>query len=633
MTNKVYADGKGLSYDYDAHGRLTKRTWARGINTFYSYDGWGNLTNTTYSDNTPTVTLAYDAMGRQVRAVDAAGVTTFAYDVFGSLTNETVVGVAGTNTIERFYDTFGRDMGYALNGVRQSTLAYDAATGRLASMQIPSIEEFNHHSPTPTLNSNFFTWSYLAGSDLKSSLTYPNGLTASWSYGNRGELLEANNASPTDTISQYTYTYDAVGRRISCAHSGSAFTSPDTNSYLYNIRSELTNATAAVNAAYRYGYDFDDIGNRMSSAECGVQSAEYVSNELNQYTNIVYSAVSPATCHLSPTYDPDGNQTLVKTATGIWSVTYNGENRPILWTQGTNTISMTYDRMGRRVTKNDQRFFYDGYLQICNFHSTTTTSDYNYFIWDPTEPVATRSLAWQRGTSVAYYTHDGNKNVSEVIASDGTLAAHYEYAPFGALTVQRGESYSANSWRFSSEYSDDEIGNVYYILRHYDPITGNWMMRDPAGELYGGLYGFCANNSISYWDSTGAFPPVLIPLGAAIAEEIARAAVAAAIAAAIAAVANQIADVTTMPRCPEPECLPCKPPVGTVGFRTDIVPPSKPHYPHKGTHTHLYIVNQSPVNKGCKCFWRPVKSIEGDIPPRGSVPMNGSPAGGGVTFK
>lgn len=112
-----------------------------------------------------------------------------------------------------------------------------------------------------------------------------------------------------------------------------------------------------------------------------------------------------------------------------------------------------------------------------------------------------------------------------------------------------------------------------------------------------------------------------------------RAAVAAAIAAAIAAAAKQITDVATRPRCPEPECLPCKPPVGTVGFRTNIGPPSKPHYPHKGTHTHLYIVNQSPVIKGCKCFWRPVQSIEGDVPPRGAVPMNGSPAGGGVTFK
>ena len=216
---------------------------------------------------------------------------------------------------------------------------------------------------------------------------------------------------------------------------------------------------------------------------------------------------------------------------------------------------------------------------------------------------------------------------------NGDIEAHYEYAPFGALTVSRGTFAAANPWRFSSEYAEDDTATVYYNYRHYDPIAGNWTMRDPAGELYGGLYGFCANNAISHWDSTGAFLPAFIPLGAAIAEEIARAAVAAAIAAAIAAAAKQITDVATRPRCPEPECLPCKPPVGTVGFRTDIVPPSKPHYPHKGTHTHLYIVNQSPVIKGCKCFWRPVQSIEGDVPPRGAVPMNGSPAGGGVTFK
>ena len=47
--------------------------------------------------------------------------------------------------------------GYALNGVRQSTIAYDPATGRLATMLASGCD-------TP------FTWNYLAGSDLKSSL-------------------------------------------------------------------------------------------------------------------------------------------------------------------------------------------------------------------------------------------------------------------------------------------------------------------------------------------------------------------------------------------------------------------------------------------------------------------------------
>ena len=92
VTNKVYADGMGPSYDYDANGRLTRRTWARGIVTDYAYDGWGNLTNTAYSDGTPTVSLRYDAMGRLVEARDAAGVTTFAYDAYGNVTNETVIG-------------------------------------------------------------------------------------------------------------------------------------------------------------------------------------------------------------------------------------------------------------------------------------------------------------------------------------------------------------------------------------------------------------------------------------------------------------------------------------------------------------------------------------------------------------
>ena len=32
---------------------------------------------------------------------------------------------------------------------------------------------------------------------------------------------------------------------------------------------------------------------------------------------------------------------------------------------------MSFDRMGRRVTKNDLRFVYDGYLQIANFELQT----------------------------------------------------------------------------------------------------------------------------------------------------------------------------------------------------------------------------------------------------------------------
>ena len=493
MTNKVYADGKGPKYDYTPDGKLSQRIWARGIATDYAYDGWGNLTNTVYSDDTPTVSLKYDVLGRQTEAYDAAGVTAFLYDSYGSLTNETVVGVAGTNIIERYYDNLGRDAGYALNGARQTTICYEPDKGRISTMGIPNI-----HSTTTTNLYNYFRWTYLEGSDLKSQLLYSNGLSTSWAYDANNQLLQVCNAAPTNTISQYDYVYDAAGRRISVSKFGTAFDHADTIAYAYNTRSELTNAVAVVDSNYRYSYAFDDIGNRETSSERGTNSV-YAANQLNQYT---------AVDGFTPQFDDDGNQTLVKTATGIWSVTYNGENRPVLWTLVNSStpnsstpplISMSYDRMGRRVIKNNQRFVYDGYLQVADNGGTV-------YIWDPTKKVATRPLVWFCGGSVVYYIHDGNKNVSEAIDLGGAIGAHYEYAPFGVLTKVMGEYAFCNPLRFSSEHADDCLSLVYYNYRHYESVIGRWMCRDPIEEMGGkSLYEFVGNSAIDEYDSLGLF--------------------------------------------------------------------------------------------------------------------------------
>ena len=303
----------------------------------------------------------------------------------------------------------------------------------------------------------------------------------------------------TNTIERFP---DVVGRSVACDMFGNTFDTPDANSYLYNTRSELTNATATVDATYSYGYNFDDIGNRKTSAERGT-NVTYAVNHLNQYTEISNSTVQPLASNLQPLYDADGNQTLVKTATGIWRVTYNGENRPVCWelvSPNSNTqtlLLMSYDRMGRRVTKNNQHFVYNDYLQI-------TDNIGNTYIWDCTENVATRPLEWSRNGDLAYYVFDGNKNVSEVISTSGSLAAHYEYTPFGAITVSRGVSAASNHWRFSSEYAEDDTTTIYYNYRHYDPINGRWLSRDGLFEVGGlNLYGFCANSVVDLLDTKG----------------------------------------------------------------------------------------------------------------------------------
>lgn len=585
MTNKLYADGKGPSYAYTPDGKLARRTWARGIVTDYTYDNAGQLVSTTYSDTTPTITMAYDRVGNLTEATTAGVVTNlYAYDIVGHCTNEW----QNDFNLTRYYDTLGRSTGYAINGTRQTTIAYDSV-GRISTMHVPATEEREnvHSTPTPT-NYTSFHWAYLQGSDLKQSLTYPNGLTASWTYDANNQLLQVCNATPTNVISQFDYTHDAAGRRIAIAKSGSAFgdLSGSVDTYTYNARSELTSARRTKNGqpipGFSEDFDYDPIGNRRSSStyneRCEAQTSTYEANNLNQYTsrttpgyaavrgeaapeatvtvnenpafrlgsyyfgsdlfdnsssgglanletyatlaqtaangdetedlvsvetNQVYIAQSPETF----AYDDDGNQTLITTKTGLWRVTYNGENRPIRWVRDSDntTLTMAYDYNGRRREKNAQRFFYDGCLQVAD-------NGGNEYAWDCSEPVATRPLTWFSSAldtphPVLYYTHDGNKNVSEILVSSSRkIVSHYEFAPFGETIVLGEESSVANPWRFSSEFADDEIGCVYYNYRHYDQITGRWIIRDIVDLMSDWPeYGVGLGNMISHHDCLGLF--------------------------------------------------------------------------------------------------------------------------------
>jgi RHS repeat-associated protein len=106
--------------------------------------------------------------------------------------------------------------------------------------------------------------------------------------------------------------------------------------------------------------------------------------------------------------------------------------------------------------------------------------------------------------STSYYTHDGNKNVSEVMAANGDTSAHYEYDPVGAVTAQRGGLCDTNIWRFSSEYADDEAATLYYNYRNYVSTVGRWASRDPENEYYGKLdYLILSNDTIDTFDALG----------------------------------------------------------------------------------------------------------------------------------
>jgi RHS repeat-associated protein len=164
----------------------------------------------------------------------------------------------------------------------------------------------------------------------------------------------------------------------------------------------------------------------------------------------------------------------------------------------------------------DRHYLYDGWNVIAEYEGSGGTGDSPVIlarthIWG-TDLSGTEQgaggvgglLATRENSQMRYYTYDGNGNVSEVLDASGTAQAHYEYDPFGNLTVSTGAWANTNVWRFSTKPFDTAAGLYYYGLRFYDSTLGRWTNRDPLGE-YGGLnlHGFIYNSPINSIDAYG----------------------------------------------------------------------------------------------------------------------------------
>jgi RHS repeat-associated protein len=112
-----------------------------------------------------------------------------------------------------------------------------------------------------------------------------------------------------------------------------------------------------------------------------------------------------------------------------------------------------------------------------------------------------------QSTTHYFPTFDGNGNVSEYLTASGSIAAHYEYDPFGRTIVAGGPHVADFAYRFSTKPVDHATGLYYYGYRWYDPYTGRWPSRDPIEERGGvNLYGFVGNDGVGSLDAAGLSP-------------------------------------------------------------------------------------------------------------------------------
>jgi len=105
----------------------------------------------------------------------------------------------------------------------------------------------------------------------------------------------------------------------------------------------------------------------------------------------------------------------------------------------------------------------------------------------------------------------GNGNLTQVLDATATnnisIAAHYEYDPYGNLIHSSGPYADLNPIRFSTKWFDEETHLGYWGYRYYSPRLGRWLSRDPMEEKGGwNLYAAMANSPVYWFDSDGAEP-------------------------------------------------------------------------------------------------------------------------------
>ncbi|MFT3867139.1 MAG: RHS repeat-associated core domain-containing protein [Nibricoccus sp.] len=541
LQSKVDAANRSTSYTYNAMGQIATRTDARNVLTSYNYTPLNLLWTVTYNDGlTANLTYTYDRAGRTKTVTDVAGQRSLDYydtstdpgdegDLLNKsarLKNENLPAFLGSHTLNYNYQygVSGRLNG-ATSGLKlDSGILYNVGYGYDAVLRLNTIS-YNNLIP--------FTYTYTNNSNLVATIEQLTG-GSSWNYSRDYTYRSDSNridtiaqawgiANPVSTRVGY-FGLDGVGQansyglRATEKTTGGAYANllglsggwGSYTNYSYTDRQELgasgkyqlnTDGSAGgAQAGAARSYGFDAMGNRTAD-----QNGSYTPNALNQYEATPFAgAIS---------YDANGNLT----NDGMRGFAYDAENRLIAVTQGSSVWNYKYDYLGRRVEKSGTgiattRYIYDGWNLIAELDSNGTLT--RRFAWGPDVSGTAQGAggvgglllidAYLGGNSQYYPFYDASHNVLGLYDGSGSVAAAYQYDPFGNLQSAAGSYSTANPFRSATKYTDDETGLIYYGMRYYQPNLGRFINRDPAEEQGGiNLYAFCGNDGVNRYDLLG----------------------------------------------------------------------------------------------------------------------------------
>jgi RHS repeat-associated protein len=187
----------------------------------------------------------------------------------------------------------------------------------------------------------------------------------------------------------------------------------------------------------------------------------------------------------------------------------------IEWGAGSNKVTQyRYNSIGQRTETIEKtgstitahyRYLYDGLMPLCRYNGGQTAAHIDRRYYSQGEE-RKENGAWVS----YYYCRDHLGSIREVVKGDGTLAARYDYDPYGLrLTRYQAASYTNCDFGYTGHITQhspvsgqSEI--VLTLYRAYDPVHARWLTPDPIGEAGGlNLYEYCLGNPINGIDPMG----------------------------------------------------------------------------------------------------------------------------------
>jgi RHS repeat-associated protein len=550
----VYSDGTmGLTNSYDRLGRLA--SVVRGSRTVsWTY----NLADRPLTETIAGGTLAgwsivneYNARLQRTHQRLREGGTTrqearYGYDGAGRLqamTNGLVAGLRAAYSYLPNSDLVGT-LALTNNGTTRGLVTsrdYD----RLNRLRTISSKAYGTAAPSLPVA---FDYPYNAANQ-RTRVNREDGAYWVYTYDDLGQVISGRKywGDGTEVAGQqFDYAFDTIGNRTGSggrASAVSAYTRNRINQYTQRTVPSVVDVQGVANPTANVTVRV--VGATTYTA---ARKGEYYHHALTVGNNVypevevksLYGATQTQTGRVfnrpateTFTHDADGNLT----QDGRWTYSWDGENRLIEMKRDTDTpagarqrLVFEYDHQGRRIRKqfythngsswvlsSDTAFAYDGWNLVGELNAAASNARLRTFLWGLDLSGSEQGaggvgglwlvIDYTNDTTYHWPAYDGNGNVAALVAqANGSLSARYEYGPFGEPIRATGPMARKNPFRFSTKFTDNETGLIYYGYRFYDPVTGRWLNGDPIGERGGvNLRGFARNAPVDFVDIDGRF--------------------------------------------------------------------------------------------------------------------------------